>query len=141
MRRGGSGSCSLFALCLRCGDGRGLRLGLQRCDGENPEKVFVETKDALHFLGRLRFVRVVDDKIVSFAILADGVGEGSQPPGFGSVDGRTGFFELLLRFQGDVFGLAAREVLSQDKDGFVVRHRLCCFLLFSPVGGDGSRRL
>ena len=69
---------------------------------------------------------MVDEEVVSLTILADGVGERSQPPGFGSLDGRLGLFEILLRLRGDALGLAGREVLAQDENSFVVGHGVSC---------------
>ena len=100
---------------LRC-DGGGLCSGLRSFDGEDSEKVFAQAEDALHFLGCLGFVRVVDDEVVSFAVLPNGIGERAQPPGFGSLDACFGFLQVLLCSQGDVFGLAAGEVLAQDEN-------------------------
>ena len=89
----------------------------------------------MHLLGCLGFVRVVDEEVVSLTILADGVGERSQPPRFGSLDGRLGLFEVLLRLRGDALGLAGREVLAQDENSFVVGH------MRFPVGGAGLARV
>ncbi len=105
-------------------------MGLCGLDGENSEQVFVEAQDALHLLGDARFVRVVDDEIVSFAVLADGVGERAQPPGFGAVDRGFGFFQVLLCLFSNALGLGGREVLAQDEDGFVVGHGFFCFFLW-----------